>query len=155
VALERTNNALMVYLNDTHVGAANYEFKIHFHPVAKKSATARTSVNATLKISAHIDGSNLFKITAQQVEWTHRTYSAPREVRLNDVVWNPSETNVLMNTGTNQFLPIGIDFSTAKIVQRKGRDLATIWAEAGAVWINFADNPNDSDEYELELSFGK
>ncbi len=155
VALEKTNNALMVYLNDTHVGAAPYEFKIHFHPVATKPATVRASVKATLKIAARLDGSELFKITAQQAEWTHRTYSDPHEVRLNDVVWNLGETNVLMNTGTNQFLPSDIDFSTARIVQRKGRDLATMWADADAVWINFADNPNGSDEYELELSFGK
>ena len=155
VALEKTNNALMVYLNDSHVGAAPYEFKIHFHPVATKPATARASVTATFKIAAHVDGSDLFKITAQQAEWTHRTYSAPYEVRLNDVVWNQDETNVLMNTGTNLFLPSGIDFSTARIVQRKGRDLATMWADADAVWINFADNPNGSGAYELELSFGK
>lgn len=155
VALEKTNNALLVYLNDTHSGAAPYEFKIHFHPVAKKPAIARTSVHATLKIAARVDGSDLFKITAQRAEWTHRTYSDPHEVRLNDVVWNLSETNVLINTGTNQFLPSDIDFSTARIVQRKGRDLATMWADADAVWINFADNPNGSDDYELELSFGK
>jgi hypothetical protein len=30
-----------------------------------------------------------------------------------------------------------------------------MWADADAVWINFADNPNGSDDYELELSFGK
>ena len=117
--------------------------------------TCPTSANATLKIAAHVDGSDLFKITAQQAEWTHRTYSEPHEVRLNEVVWDLSRTNVLMNSGMNSFLPTGIDFSTARIVRRKGRDLATMWADADAVWVNFADNPNGSDDYELELSFGK
>jgi hypothetical protein len=30
-----------------------------------------------------------------------------------------------------------------------------MWADADAVWINFANNPSESDDYELELSFGK
>ena len=30
-----------------------------------------------------------------------------------------------------------------------------MWADTDAVWINFADNPKGSDEYELELSLGK
>jgi hypothetical protein len=48
-------------------------------------------------------------------------------VRLNDLSWNLGETNVWSNTGTNRFLPSGVDFSTAKITGRKGRDLATLW----------------------------
>ena len=53
VALERTNNALIVYLNDTPAGAAMYEFKILFHPIAAKPAKTGTS-SATLKIAAQI-----------------------------------------------------------------------------------------------------
>ena len=37
---------------------------------------------------------------------------------------------MLQNAGANLFLPAGVDFSTARIVSRKGRDLATLWAEA-------------------------
>ncbi len=65
------------------------------------------------------------------------------------------QTNVLLNAGTNVFLPAGIDLSTAKIVHRQGRDLATMWADADAIWISFADNPNGSDAYDLEISFGQ
>jgi len=60
-----------------------------------------------------------------------------------------------MNVGTNAFLPSGVDFSTARIVNRNGRDVGTMWAEAEALWIQFADNPNGADVYELELSFGR
>lgn len=61
---------------------------------------------------------------------------------------------MLENEGANAFLPSGIDFSTAKIVGRKGRDLATMWPDRDALWVWFADNPNGSDSYELDISFG-
>jgi hypothetical protein len=155
IALERTNNALMVYLDDTPSGAAPYEFKIHFHPAATKPATARTSPAATLKIAAQIDGSDLLKITAREATWIHRAYSYPAAVSLNGIPWDVRRTKVLMNAGTNVFLPSGVDFSTARIVRRQGRDLATMRADDGAVWVTFADNPPGSDAYELELSFGQ
>lgn len=155
IALERTNHALIVYLDDTPSGAAPYEFQDHFHPAAAKPANIRMSPAATLKIAAQIDGSDLLKITAREATWTHRTYSYPDAVKLNDIPWDVRRTNVLMNAGTNTFLPSGVDFSTARIVHRKGRDLATMWADNDAVWIAFADNPNGADAYELELSFGQ
>ncbi len=61
IALERTTNALMVYLDDTPPGAAPYEFKIHFHPAAAKTFKIHTSPAATLKIAAQIDGSDLLQ----------------------------------------------------------------------------------------------
>lgn len=155
IALERTNHALIVYLDDTPFGAAPYEFKIHFHQAATKPSAAHTSSAATLKIAAQIDGSDLLKITAREAIWTHRAYSYPAAVRLNDIAWDVRQTNVLMNAGTNAFLPSGVDFSTARIVRRQGRDLATMWADDDAVWISFADNPLGSDSYELELAFGQ
>jgi hypothetical protein len=64
------------------------------------------------------------------------------------------QTNALWNTGTNRFLPEGVDFSTAKIVKRQGRDVAAVWADNDGLWVNFADNPNGADIYEVQISFG-
>ena len=155
VALERTNNALIVYLNDTPVGAGEYEFKIHFHPSRTKPAAARASTAATLKIAAEIDGSDCLRITATEATWDHKHWNGPAGVRLNEVPWSVQQTNVLPNAGTNLFLPSGVDFSTARIVSRKGRDLATLWAEEDGLWVWFADSPNGSDQYELEIAFGQ
>jgi hypothetical protein len=155
IALERTNSALIVYLDDTPSGAAPYEFKIHFHPASIEPAQIRASPAATLKIAALIDGSDLLKITAQEAVWMHRAYGYPDAVRLNGIPWDVRQTNVLLNAGTNVFLPTGVDFSTAKIVHRQARDLATMWADADAAWVSFADNPNGADAYELEISFGQ
>jgi hypothetical protein len=154
VTLERTNDALIVYLDDTPPGADLNEFKIHFPLVSSQPKPEHFSPEATLKIAAVIDGSDLLKITATEATWKHRTWGKPRWVKLNDVSWNLWQTNVLSNTGTNRFLSEGVDFSTAKIVKRQGRDLATMWSDDGALWINFADNPNGADAYELDISFG-
>jgi len=155
VALERTNDALIVYLDDTPSGAAPYEFNIHFPREEPQPEPVRPTTPATLKITALIDGSDLLKITEGEATWMHRFYDFPSAVKLNGVAWNLRQTNVLANAGTNRFLPSGVNFSTAKIVVRNGRDLATMWAGNDAIWVNFADNPNGADAYELEISFGR
>ncbi len=155
VALERTNDALVVYLDDTPSGSAPYEFTIHFQPAETQLDKIRTSPAATLKITAQIDGSDRLKITAHEATWTHLAYAMPDQVQLNDVPWNLNQTNRLLNAGTNAFLPSDVDFSTAKIIHREGRDLATMWADDGVLWVTFADNPNGQDAYELEISFGQ
>jgi hypothetical protein len=155
IALERTNAALIVYLDDTPPGAAPYEFKIHFKKASVKFPAIRRSRVAMLKIAAQIDGSDFLKITKREATWQHGTWSPPGSVRLNDVAWDLGETNVLMNVGTNTFLPAGVDFSTAKIIHRQGRDVGTLWADTNALWVSFADNPIGADAYELDISFGQ
>lgn len=154
VALERTNGALIVYLDDTQSGAASYEFKLHFPKLTGIKRPLAVSSAATLKIQAQIDGSDVLKLTAHEAMWTHRAWGFPDGVRLNDIAWDVRRTNTLSNTGTNQFLPDKVDLSTARITHRQGRDVATMWANHDAVWVTFADNPNGADDYELDLSFG-
>jgi hypothetical protein len=108
-----------------------------------------------LKIAAEIDGSDCLRITATEARWDHKLWGGPANVMLNDVAWSIQQTNVLQNAGANLFLPSGVDFSTARIVSRKGRDLATLWAEEDGLWVSFADSPNGSDHYELEIAFGE
>lgn len=155
VAIERATNALIVYLDDTPPGAGEYEFALHFPPAKPVPSKAATGVAADLKIAAQIDGSDCLKVTSKEATWSHQNYSWPTDVTLNGIRWNLQSTNVLENEGTNTFLPAAVDFSTAKIVGRKGRDLATMWADQDALWIWFADNPNGSDSYELDISFGR
>ena len=156
VALERAPDAVIVYLNDTPIGAGEYEFNIHFHSAGQTAFAANTnSTAARLKIAARIDGSDCLTITSTEANWRHKFHSCPTSVTLNDILWNPKRNKVLKNEGANTFLPAGVDLSTAKIVSRKGRDLATMWANQDSLQIYFADNPNSDDAYELEISFGE
>jgi hypothetical protein len=156
IALERAPDALIVYVNDIPAGPGEYEFNIHFHSASQTAAAANTtSTAARLKIAARIDGSDYLTITATEATWEHKFYACPTSVTLNDMLWNPKKNKVLKNEGANTFLPAGVDLSTAKIVSRKGRDLATLWADQDSLKIYFADNPNSDDSYELEISFGE
>jgi len=154
VALERTNNGLIVFLDDTPVGPGEYEFKINFHAAGPKHSAASLSAVAHLNIAARIDGSDCIKITVREAILEHKNFDPPSDVSVNGIPWEVGEQMVLKNEGPTRFLPDGVDFSTARIVSRKGRDLATAWAEKDALWVRFADNPNDSDSYEIEISFG-
>ncbi len=154
VAMERTPDALIVYLDDTPNGADTYEFNVHFHPVTLDSSVKAPSPRAMLELAGSIDGSDRIKITATQAGWLHQAWSPPANVTLNGIPWDPTTEPVRKNEGTNQFLPTGIDLSTARIVSRRGRDLATMWTEKDALWIQFADNPNGADNYDIKISFG-
>jgi hypothetical protein len=155
VALERTNNGLLIYLDDTPVQAAEYEFNINFHAAGPKpAAAAHPSAAARLNISAYVSGSDRIKITAQEAVLEHKFWNLPSDLTVNGIAWDPRQSRVLKNEGATKFLPDGVDFSTARIVSRKGRDLATAWGEKDALWVRFADNPNGSDTYEIEIAFG-
>jgi len=154
VALERTNNGLIVYLDDTPPGAGEYDFNINFHPVGPKYPDVRPSAVARLKISAQVDGSDCIKITAEGAVLEHKNFSFPSNVSVNGIPWDVRQMSALKNEGPTTFLPAGVDFSTARIISRKGRDLATAWAEKSALWVRFADNPNGSDSYEIVIAFG-
>jgi hypothetical protein len=154
VALERTSKGLMVYLDDTPIAADEYEFNIFFHPAGPKPAEARSSAVARLKIAAWVSGSDCIKITAGEAVLEHKTYNLPSNLTVNGIPWDVRQSKVLKNEGAARFLPDGVDFSTARIVSRSGRDLATAWGDADALWVRFADNPNGSDNYEIEIAFG-
>ena len=151
VALEKMEDGLLVCLDDTPAGPGPYEFGIHFHRSRSMPAQVHSLTPITLKIAAQIDGSDRLKITAQEATWTHLAWGVPTGVTLNGIAWEPAGNNILPNIGTNRFIPEGVDFSTARIIRRSGRDLATMWADADALWITFADNPNGPDQYELEI----
>jgi hypothetical protein len=154
VALERTSDGLMVYLDDTPSGPGDYDFNINFHSVAPKLNIAGASAVAHLKVRAWESGSDCFKITRAEAVLEHKFWDLPSDLSVNGVPWDARQTMVLKNEGATAFLPEGVDFSTARIISRKGRDLATAWGEKDALWVRFADNPNGSDFYEIEIAFG-
>ncbi|MFZ0829178.1 MAG: M56 family metallopeptidase [Verrucomicrobiia bacterium] len=154
VALEHTDQGLVVNLNDTPVGASEYEFKIHFHRIQPSFKRVSASTVATLKIAAEIDGSDCVQITSEGAAWTHKSWGFPGNISVNGIPWDPRQRSFLVNAGATAFLPAGVDFSTARVISRKGRDLVTLRSDKEGVWVSFADNPNGSDHYEIEIAFG-
>jgi len=153
IALERAKDALVVYLDDTQSGAAEYEFTVLFSPALPKRS--KPAARARLKIAGEIDGSDRLRITAREAVWEHKTYQYPSRISLNGIPWDVREAKVMKNEGESRFLPERTDFSKARVVARSGRDVATAWAENDSLWVQFADNPNGSDYYELEIALGE
>lgn len=151
VAMEHTKDALIVYVNDTPSGSDDYQFKVHFHP----ATVSEIGTKARLKISAQIDGSDCVRITAAGATWRHLNYGPPTNVRVNGRPWNPGETPALENAGATRFLPAGVNFQSARIVGRTGRDLVTCCGDENGLTVWFADNPNGADNYEIEIAFGR
>jgi hypothetical protein len=73
---------------------------------------------------------------------------------LGGVGWTPSTSSRLPNQGATRFLPANLDFSTARVVSRQGRDLVAVETRVDALIIHFADNPNGSADYVVDIAFG-
>jgi hypothetical protein len=150
VALERTEQALIIYVADTLAGADDYDFTLHVPLRSPKPARPSPGPAAILKVQAYIDGSDQLHITASGAQWAHRHWQWPGEVRINDVPWFPS-TNATLS---GSFLPANINFATARVIDRKGRDMVAAEASADAVVVHFADNPAGAADYAITLQFG-
>ena len=69
--------------------------------------------------------------------------------------WNAKTQPALANEGKTQFLPQSVDFATTRVTKKTGRDLAVVVYDDDGITIYFADNPNNADDYELGIAFGK
>jgi hypothetical protein len=108
-----------------------------------------------LRSVAGINGTDELHIDAQGARWFHRSWKWPSEVRLNRVAWNPEKSPALRNEGATEFLNGPVDFSTARMISKEGRDMAVMEYTDGRVVISFADGPSGRSNYELAIIFGE
>ena len=145
VVLEREPDAITIHLNDTPLGAGHYRFEIVFQAV-------RPPVE--FRVAARIDGSDELRISRSAAEWVHRCWRGPEgQVRVNGVLWLPEAEGPLPNVGGTRFLPDDVDFGSAEVVSKSGRDLVALEKRADGVSIRFADTPNGSDVYQIVVRF--
>lgn len=154
VVMERTSSNVVVFVNDTPKTEGAYEFKLHlFTSAPAPTPPMPLAQPAQLRISARIDGSDRLVIDDEGATWQHKFWRWPAEVSLNGIAWSPEMAPKLPNSGATRFLPSKVNWSTARVTHRSGRDLAVLETRADSVVIHFADNPNDSDDYEINLAF--
>jgi hypothetical protein len=156
VAVEQDRDSLVIYINDGPDGAAPYEFQVIFRPPNAKADVEQHAAakHTTLRIVADIDGSDELHIDARGARWIHRSWQWPSDVRLNTVAWNPEKSPTLKNEGETKFMDGPVDFSTAKMIKKEGRDMAVMEHADGGVVIYFADGPGDRSNYEVAILFG-
>lgn len=145
VAMIRSADRIMLHLNDTPNGAAEYRFRVVFTPPQATS----------LRIKARIDGSDTLHLSRDGARWEHKHWGPPSQVTINGRDWNPNRQPTLPNRDETAFLPLPVDFSTARIVHKNGRDTAVVMSDQDGATIHFADNPNGADDYEVIIAFGK
>jgi hypothetical protein len=156
VALEKTANAVAIFIDDTLPGSAEYEIAVRFpRKTTEPAARVRRSTVARLSISAQIDGSDCLILTTNQAVWEHKAQEWPTNVVLNGIHWSPKETKVLQNRQETRFLPENVDLSTVRVLHRKCRDLLAVCPEKNEIRIWFADDPDESDSYQVDLLFGQ
>ena len=145
VVLERAAGRLVVQVSDTAPGSDLYEFELRF-PLAGAAFE--------LEIVAPIDGSDTLRIDAEGFTWAHHFYGWPTgPVLLNGQPWQPSEDAPHFAGGREPILPPGLDFGSARVLSKGGRDLISVEAREDHVLVRFADNPNGSSEYRVRIGF--
>ena len=144
VALDVHPDSLVIAISDTPNGADLYEFEVVFRPRPRP---------ASLRIVAEIDGSDQLHLDATGARWVHGQWECPREVRLNHVRWSPQDPPSLRNQGENRFLDGPVDFASAKLTVREGRDTAVLEHTEGGLVVHFADNPLGRATYDVTISF--
>jgi hypothetical protein len=117
-------------------------------PPAPKAAPVR------LTFSGRIDGSERIVVGAEAARWENVHWGTSRTtVHLGGVAWSPREQPVLPNAGDTTYLPVDVDFSTARLVKTAGRDVVALHAGPTSVTVQVADGPNGTDLYEFSLLF--
>jgi hypothetical protein len=157
VALETNQDSVVIHISDTPLGASLHDFQVIFRPRDPKVGgrmPARTP-RATSRVVAEIDGSDELHIDARGARWVHREWEWPGEVRLKQVAWDPEKSPWLKNAGETKFLDSVVDFSTARMTKKDGRDTAVLEHTDGGLVIDFADSPLGRSTYDLTIRFGE
>lgn len=105
-----------------------------------------------LTFSGRIDGSEKIVIGAEAARWENLHWGTSRTtVHLGGVAWTPSENPVLSNRGPTAYLPVDVDFTTARLVKTHGRDVVALITGPTSVTVRIADGPNGTDLYEFSV----
>ena len=107
-----------------------------------------------LRFSGRFDGSDRIVVTMDDARWTGVQWGVSAGAfRLGGVEWTPRENQVLSNAGPTPYLPVAVDFRTAKLHRIEGRDTVVMDAGEDSVTIHVSDNPNGSGPYEFDVLF--
>jgi len=117
---------------------------------ASAAAAAAPAKKVVLHIMGKIDGRNVLVVRRDAAEWKQQEFGYPESLSINGVRWDPSKNELLHNSGATEFLPAGpVNFRSAALVQKRGRDLVEVEALDDAVQISFNDIQPGAANYDL------
>jgi hypothetical protein len=108
-----------------------------------------------LSFQGRIAGSDQIQLTQTEATWHHRFGDMPPEpVTLNGIPWNPREQATLKNEGKTRFLPLPVDFRSARLRRIQVRDTAALERRKDSVVIHVNDSlSTGGSRYEFQVVF--
>jgi hypothetical protein len=105
-----------------------------------------------LNIVARIDGIDDILISRERAVWKHYTAGTPDVVKMNGIAWKVRP--VLPNSGKTQYLPPGVDLTSATLEKKRGRgEVKLIVQQKDLLVVQFNDPPSGADVYEAMIQF--
>jgi hypothetical protein len=107
-----------------------------------------------LEISGTIDWTDKIVIRQDAATWQHLFGNLEvTQVRINGVLWQPSQNATLPNSGATRFLTNQVNFLAARMQLLEGRDTVVLQREHDQLTLSFADTPNGPSTYSLVITF--
>lgn len=129
----------------------------HLQGLKKQEVESRIKFAPTrfafVHVRAEIDGMDEIRLFDERANWNHRENQFPANVTVNGVAWNVRDKD-LPNSGTTRFMPSGIDFTTGKVVFKKGRVKLTSKANPDVFYVHMLDRPTGAGATEFLIQFG-
>jgi len=92
-------------------------------------------------------------VQRDRARWEQHEFGWPSDVTINGVKWDPAKSPNLRNAGSTAFLTVAPHFRTAALVDKRGRNLVEVQADANEARIYFNDTDHGAGRYELVIEF--
>ncbi len=103
-----------------------------------------------IKVQMQVDGSGQLEVSHEGVRWTDFYGNPVSEIHVNSQKWSISDTPVLLNQGTTEFLPGDASLDYPQIRRVSGRGMVVLHRNsAGVILVDINDVPGGSDDYEF------
>ncbi|MCC9604983.1 hypothetical protein LOC68_25250 [Blastopirellula sp. JC732] len=130
-------------------------FLVSVSAIASAVGVIQAKEPISLHIVADIDGSDRLSVSAREIFWVHRHWDWPNLVKINDFEWSPRSSPVLGEQVSQRLLAESVDFASAKMTVRQGRDTVVLETFDDHILIHFADSPNGRSNYDLTITFDR
>jgi hypothetical protein len=113
-----------------------------------------TSAEERIEIVGRIDGTDQITFRQDAANWEHLFGDLwVTEVRVNGVLWQPSQNLTLENSGATAYLADKVNFLAARLELLEGRDTVVLERQPGHIVLSIADTPGGADNYSVVITF--
>lgn len=119
---------------------------------AKDGSGGPFKQQAVIEITAKIDGDDRVTLDSSGAQWKHTAFSWPTQVTINGSPWDPKSKPERSSTDPALRVLQTIDFSTAHIIEKAGRDQVTLEKVGDGIEIKFSDPSGGTGQYAVKIA---